>query len=129
MGWSWPVLMVWAGSHALGADCAAQRRGEWPVHSDARLKRAEGTNMTPEEAKQRYAAEWPALNAAKENAATPKEAKRCRQLLSALSVKYAARFGTDDEKQDIADIIAGALRTSRAHAYELMQSALDSRVV
>jgi hypothetical protein len=94
--------------------------------------------MTPEQAKQRYEAEWPALNAAKENAKTPEEAKRCRQRLSALSVKYAARLEMDKKEPeipdiadiaDIADIVADSLQTSREHAYELMQEALDSRDV
>ena len=85
--------------------------------------------MTPEQARQRYEAEWPALNAAKESAKTPEEAKRCRQRLSALSVKYAARLETDKDEPDIADIVADALQTSREHAYELMQAALDSRDV
>lgn len=48
--------------------------------------------MTPQEAKARYEAEWPALNAAKEAAISPHEQKKCRQELSALSKRYAARF-------------------------------------
>jgi len=41
--------------------------------------------MTPEEAKAKYEAEWPALNTAKEAATTQAEAKKARQMLSWLS--------------------------------------------
>ena len=51
--------------------------------------------MTPSEAKAKYEAEWPALNAAKEAATTPQAAKKCRQALSALSTQCAARFELD----------------------------------
>lgn len=50
--------------------------------------------MTPSEAAAKYEAEWPALKAGKDAAVArgdAKEAKRWRQALSALSVKYAAR--------------------------------------
>ena len=50
--------------------------------------------MTPKEARECYEAEWPALNAAKEEASArgdAKAAKKARQQLSALSQRYAAR--------------------------------------
>lgn len=48
--------------------------------------------MTPAQAKAKYEAEWPALNAAKENAVSRKEKKQRRQALSALSKRCSARF-------------------------------------
>lgn len=50
--------------------------------------------MTPAEAKEKYEAEWPALNAAKEEAMARGDttaAKKCRQQLNRLSQKYKAR--------------------------------------
>jgi hypothetical protein len=48
--------------------------------------------MTPQEAKAAYDAEWPALNKALHAATDPAVKKRCRQALSALSLKYSARL-------------------------------------
>jgi hypothetical protein len=44
--------------------------------------------------------------------------------MSALSFNANA---LPEAEPDVADIIAGALQTSRGHAYELMQAALDAR--
>lgn len=46
--------------------------------------------------------------------------------MSALSFNANALPAAEAEP-DVADIIAGALQTSRGHAYELMQAALDAR--
>ena len=56
--------------------------------------------MTPAEAKAKYEAEWPALHAAKEAAETLKDAKKCRQALSALSQRCAARFELNKPEPD-----------------------------
>ena len=60
--------------------------------------------MTPAEADARYKAEWPALNAAKEEAMArgdTKAAKKCRQQLNHLSQAYKARH--DLNKPDEAE--------------------------
>ena len=57
-------------------------------------------NVTPAEAKAKYEAEWPALHAAKEAADTLKDAKKCRQALSALSQRCAARFELNKPEPD-----------------------------
>jgi len=51
--------------------------------------------MTPEEARDRYDAEWPALHEACRvavDACDTAAAKKCRQALSALSIRCKARF-------------------------------------
>ena len=56
--------------------------------------------LTPEEARERYEAEWPAINAEKLKAIAAndkKAAKLARQKLSRLSQKYAARFEERDQ--------------------------------